>query len=82
MNRVPPSSAKFLSYLDLFAKLYDQRVAMSYKIRRSNVFEDTSTSSHSLPYQENPSSRPQAYSPPPPRKVNQLTRDSTHPLAW
>ena len=41
MNRVPPSSAKFLSYLDQFAKLYDQRVSMDYKIRRPNDFQDT-----------------------------------------
>ena len=82
MNRVPPSSSKFLSYLDQFAKLYDQRVSMDYEIRRSTDFQDTSASSHSLPYQQNSSSRPQAYSPPPPRKVNQLTRDSIHPLAW
>ena len=81
MNRVPPSPAKFLSYLDQFAKLYDQRVAMDYEIRRSTDFQDTSTSPHSSPYQQNPSSRPQANSPPP-RKVNQLTRDSIHPLAW
>ena len=82
MNRVPPSSAKFLSYLDQFAKLYDQRVAMDYEIRRSNDFQDTSASSHPSPYQQHPSPRPQTSSPPSPRKVNQLTRDSIHPLAW
>ena len=42
INRVPPSFAKFLSYLDQFAKLYNQRVAMDYEIRRSNDFKDTS----------------------------------------
>ena len=35
-----------------------------------------------LSRKQNSSSHPQAYPPPPPRKVNQLTRDSTHPLAW
>ena len=82
MNRYPPSSAKFFSYIDQFAKLYDQRVAMDYELRRSNVFQDTSASSHFSPYQQNLSSRPHANLPQPPRKVNQLTRDSTHRLAW
>ena len=54
LNRVPPSSAKFLSYLDQFAKLYNQRVAMNYKIRRSNDFQDTPASSHSSPYKKTP----------------------------
>ena len=49
MHRVPPASAKFLYYIDQFAKLYDQRVAMDYEIRRSNIddFKDTSAYSHS-----------------------------------
>jgi hypothetical protein len=55
---------------------------MDYEVRRSNDFQDTSASSHSSPYQQNLSSWPQANSPPPPRKVNQLTKDSTHPLVW
>ena len=59
------------------------RVVMDYEIRRSNDFQDTSALSHSPPYQQNLSSRPKVYSTPPPRKVNQLTRDFTHPpLAW
>ena len=41
MNRVPPSSAKFLSYIDQFAKLYDQCAAMDYETRRSNIDDNT-----------------------------------------
>ena len=95
MTRVPPSSAKFLSYLDQFAKLYDQRAAMEYELRRTTSDDfsyqsDPSKSSQSYPSspstvlpppQQHSSSRPQTY-PPPPRKVNQLTQDSTYPLSW
>ena len=95
MTRVPRSSAQFLSYLDKFATLYDQRAAMEYELRRaaSDDFShhpDPSRSSHSYQSspsslsptsQKHPSSRPQAY-PPPPRTVNQLTRNSTNSLTW
>ena len=37
MNRVASSSGTFFSYIDQFAKLYDQRVVMDNKIRRSNI---------------------------------------------
>ena len=94
-TRVPPSSAKFLSYLDQFAKLYDQRAAMEYELRRttsddfsyqsdppkSSQSYPSSPSTFSPPPQQHSSSRSQAY-PPPPRKVNPLTRDATHPLSW
>ena len=88
MTRVPPSSAKFLSYLDQFAKLYDQRAAMEFELR-STTSDDVSyksdppksSQSYSPSPQQHSSSRPQTY-PPPPRTVNQLTRDATHPLSW
>jgi len=52
IHRGPSSSAKFLSYLDQFSKLYEQRVAMEYDIRRPNIdnFPDTSAPSHSPSY--------------------------------
>ena len=95
MTRVPPSTEKFLSYLDQFAKLYSHHAAMEYEIRRTTSDDfphysdpskysqsyQSSPSTFSPSSQQNPSSHPQTY-PPPPRKVNQLTRDSAHPLAW